>query len=83
MPKMNGLEVCETLRSQGIDVPILMLTAKDTLKDKLQGFSKGADDYLVKPFAMEELIARVQVLSRRRSRVALNKKSVQLVLKQC
>ncbi len=83
MPKMNGLEVCETLRSQGIDVPILMLTAKDTLKDKLQGFSKGADDYLVKPFAMEEFIARVQVLSRRRSRVALNKKSVQLVLKQC
>lgn len=83
MPKMNGLEVCETLRSQGIDVPILMLTAKDTLKDKLQGFSKGADDYLVKPFAMEEFIARVQVLSRRRSGVALNKKSVQLVLKQC
>ena len=74
MPKMNGLEVCETLRSQGIDVPILMLTAKDTLKDKLQGFSKGADDYLVKPFAMEEFIARVQVLSRRRSGVALNKK---------
>ncbi|MEL0659578.1 response regulator transcription factor [Psychromonas arctica] len=67
MPKMNGLEVCETLRSQGIAVPILMLTAKDTLDDKLQGFSKGADDYLVKPFAMEELIARVQVLSRRRS----------------
>lgn len=67
MPKMNGLEVCEKLRAQGIDVPILMLTAKDTLDDKLQGFSKGADDYLVKPFAMEELIVRVQVLSRRRS----------------
>tara|TARA_R110001592_G_scaffold359995_1_gene667669 strand:+ start:1510 stop:2226 length:717 start_codon:yes stop_codon:yes gene_type:complete len=67
MPKMNGLEVCEKLRAQGVDVPILMLTAKDTLDDKLQGFSKGADDYLVKPFAMEELIARVQVLSRRRS----------------
>ncbi|TEW54581.1 response regulator transcription factor [Psychromonas sp. RZ22] len=67
MPKMSGLEVCEKLRSQGIDVPILMLTAKDTLDDKLEGFSKGADDYLVKPFAMEELIVRVQVLSRRRS----------------
>lgn len=67
LPKMNGLEVCETLRSQGIDVPILMLTAKDTLDDKLLGFSKGADDYLIKPFAMEELIVRVQVLSRRRS----------------
>ncbi|WP_372740911.1 response regulator transcription factor [Neptunomonas sp.] len=67
LPKMNGLEVCESLRAQGIDVPILMLTAKDTLDDKLLGFSKGADDYLVKPFAMQELIARVQVLSRRRS----------------
>jgi len=67
LPKMNGLEVCETLRAQGIDVPIIMLTAKDTLDDKLAGFAKGADDYLVKPFAMEELIVRIQVLSRRRS----------------
>lgn len=67
LPKLNGLEVCEKIRSQGIDVPILMLTARDTLDDKLTGFSKGADDYLVKPFAMEELIVRTQVLSRRRS----------------
>jgi len=67
LPKMNGLEVCAKLRGQGIDVPVLMLTAKDTLDDKLTGFSKGADDYLVKPFAMEELIIRAQVLSRRRS----------------
>jgi len=67
LPKMNGLEVCEMLRAQGIDVPILMLTAKDTLDDKLIGFAKGADDYLVKPFAMQELIVRIQVLSRRRS----------------
>ena len=67
LPKMNGLEVCARLREQGIDVPVLMLTAKDTLDDKLTGFSKGADDYLVKPFAMEELIIRAQVLSRRRS----------------
>jgi len=67
MPKMNGLEVCEKLRELGVDVPILMLTAKDTLDDKLIGFSKGADDYLIKPFAMEELIVRIQVLSRRRS----------------
>ncbi|MGR5120576.1 response regulator transcription factor [Vibrio astriarenae] len=67
LPKMNGLEVCEKIRSQGIDVPILMLTARDTLDDKLTGFSKGADDYLVKPFAMEELIVRTQVLSKRRS----------------
>jgi len=67
LPKMNGLEVCETLRAQGIDVPILMLTAKDTLDEKLIGFAKGADDYLIKPFAMQELIVRIQVLSRRRS----------------
>ncbi|GGI85614.1 response regulator transcription factor [Shewanella gelidii] len=67
LPKMNGLEVCEKIRAQGIDMPILMLTARDTLEDKLVGFSKGADDYLIKPFAMEELIVRAQVLSRRRS----------------
>ncbi|WP_282167967.1 response regulator transcription factor [Shewanella japonica] len=67
LPKMNGLEVCERIRAQGIDVPVLMLTARDTLDDKLVGFSKGADDYLIKPFAMEELIVRSQVLSRRRS----------------
>lgn len=67
LPIMNGLEVSAQLRAQGIDVPILMLTAKDTLNDKLAGFSAGADDYLVKPFAMEELIVRVQALSKRRS----------------
>jgi len=67
LPKMNGLQVCEKLRNQGVDVPILMLTARDTLDDKLAGFSKGADDYLIKPFAMEELIVRAQVLAKRRS----------------
>ena len=67
LPQMSGLTVCETMRNNGIDTPVLMLTAMDTLQDKLTGFSKGADDYLVKPFAMEELIVRVQALSRRRS----------------
>lgn len=67
LPKMNGLQVCEKLRTQGIDVPVLMLTARDTLDDKLAGFAKGADDYLIKPFAMEELIVRTQVLAKRRS----------------
>lgn len=67
LPKMNGLQVCERLRTQGLDVPVLMLTACDTLDDKLKGFSKGADDYLIKPFAMQELIVRAQVLARRRS----------------
>lgn len=67
LPKIEGLAVCERIRAQGIETPVLMLTAKDTLDDKLAGFSKGADDYLVKPFEMDELIARVKVLSKRRS----------------
>ncbi len=80
LPKISGLEVCETLRSQGIDVPILMLTAKDTLDDKLIGFSKGADDYLIKPFAMQELIVRLQVLARRRSGQVSKLKVGELIL---
>jgi DNA-binding response OmpR family regulator len=67
LPKIEGLVVCERIRAQGIETPVLMLTAKDTLDDKLIGFSKGADDYLVKPFEMDELIARIKVLSKRRS----------------
>lgn len=67
LPKMDGLTVCESIRAQGNDTPVLMLTAMDSLHDKLAGFAKGADDYLLKPFAMAELIARVQALARRRS----------------
>lgn len=67
LPQISGLAVCETMRNKGIDTPVLMLTAMDSLQDKLTGFAKGADDYLVKPFAMQELIVRVQALSRRRS----------------
>ncbi|MBB1316424.1 response regulator transcription factor [Shewanella sp. SR43-4] len=80
LPKMNGLQVCESLRLQGIDVPVLMLTARDTLNDKLDGFAKGADDYLIKPFAMEELIVRIRVLSRRRSGQAMRLTVADLVL---
>ncbi|WED24402.1 response regulator transcription factor [Vibrio sp. JC009] len=65
MPKMDGLDVCQTLRQKGISTPILMLTARDSLDDKLKGFSVGSDDYLVKPFAMEELKVRMQALVRR------------------
>jgi len=65
MPKMDGLTVCQTLREKGISTPILMLTARDTLEDKIKGFSVGTDDYLVKPFAMEELRVRLQALVRR------------------
>lgn len=66
LPGMDGLTVCEKLRAQADrHVPILMLTARDALDDKLKGFEAGADDYLVKPFAAEELLARCLVLARR------------------
>lgn len=67
LPRMNGLEVCEALRRRGLDVPVLMLTARDTLTDKLAGFDAGTDDYLVKPFQMAELAARIKALADRRS----------------
>lgn len=67
LPKIEGLVICERVRAQGIETPILMLTARDTLDDKLEGFSRGTDDYLVKPFDMEELVARVKVLAKRKS----------------
>lgn len=67
LPRMDGLTLCEKLRAQGIDTPVLMLTARDTLDDKVAGFRAGTDDYLVKPFALEELIVRIQALAKRRS----------------
>ena len=67
LPRMDGLDVCSHLRDEGNDVPILMLTARDSLDDKLSGFDRGTDDYLVKPFAMDELLARVKALAGRRS----------------
>tara|TARA_R110001583_G_scaffold11305_9_gene51415 strand:+ start:2864 stop:3535 length:672 start_codon:yes stop_codon:yes gene_type:complete len=67
MPKMNGLSVCAAMRKEGIDTPVLMLTARDTLDDKLEGFASGTDDYLVKPFELKELLARVNALAKRRS----------------
>lgn len=68
LPDMDGQEVCERLRSEGVSIPILMLTARDTLQDKVTGLRAGADDYLTKPFAFEELLARVEALSRRGGR---------------
>ncbi len=64
LPGMDGLEVCRRLRAAG-SVPILMLTAKDTIQDRVQGLDAGADDYLVKPFELDELLARVRALLRR------------------
>lgn len=65
MPKRDGIEVCENLRKIGKKMPILMLTAKDTIEDKVLGLETGADDYLGKPFSFDELIARVRSLLRR------------------
>ena len=65
MPKLDGLGVCRTLRSSGYDGPILMLTARDGVADRVAGLDAGADDYLPKPFALEELLARVGSLLRR------------------
>ena len=67
LPRLDGLQVCEALRKTGADIPVLMLTARDQLKDKVAGFNAGTDDYLVKPFELEELVVRVRALSRRRS----------------
>lgn len=66
MPRLDGWEVCRRLRESGSQVPVLMLTAKDEVKDRVKGLDLGADDYLVKPFALEELLARVRALLRRK-----------------
>ena len=65
MPVLDGLEVCRVLRRQGNDVAILMLTARDAVGDRVAGLDAGADDYLVKPFALDELFARIRALTRR------------------
>ena len=66
LPGTNGHDVCRALRREQVQTPILILTAKDTLQDKLHGFDYGADDYLTKPFAFEELLARIKALLRRK-----------------
>ncbi|MCC6935549.1 MAG: response regulator transcription factor [Thermomicrobiales bacterium] len=68
IPGIDGLEVCRRLRAAGEEVPILMLTARDEVADRVAGLDAGADDYLVKPFAFEELVARIRALLRRRDR---------------
>ncbi len=65
MPRLDGLEVCRRLRSSGDDLPILVLTARDSVSERVAGLDAGADDYLPKPFALEELLARMRALLRR------------------
>ena len=74
LPKKDGIYVCRELRKKGDETPVLMLTARDALEDKVQGLDVGADDYLTKPFAFEEFLARVRALTRRKG----NSKSTQL-----
>lgn len=69
LPSLSGLEICKRLRSQGNSLPVLMLTAKDQIEDLVMGLDSGADDYLVKPFGMVELMARLRALLRRPTQV--------------
>lgn len=72
LPGRNGVLVCENLRRAGIATSVLMLTARDTVRDRVRGLDAGADDYLVKPFASEELIARLRALGRRKAQDVLD-----------
>lgn len=69
LPSLSGLEICKRLRSQGNSLPVLMLTARDQIEDRVMGLDSGADDYLVKPFGMVELMARLRSLLRRPTQV--------------
>jgi OmpR-family two-component system manganese-sensing response regulator len=79
MPEKSGVEICHRLRQQGDSTPVLILTAKDTLDDRVAGLDSGADDYLVKPFELRELLARVRALLRRVSTsIAVPNESIRL-----
>jgi DNA-binding response OmpR family regulator len=72
MPKMDGVSVLKEIRKQGMDVPVILLTAKSEIDDKVEGLDAGADDYLTKPFAMKELLARLRSITRRQGEVTDN-----------
>ena len=71
LPKMDGIAICNRLRKKGLNIPVLMLTAKSRIEDKVEGFNTGADDYLTKPFSMTELYVRVKALLKRRDKIEL------------
>jgi|AGTN01.2.fsa_nt_gi Response regulators consisting of a CheY-like receiver domain and a winged-helix DNA-binding domain len=72
LPDISGLEVARLLRTGGNETPILMLTAMDSVTDKVEGLNTGADDYMTKPFSMEELMARINALARRQGKLSMN-----------
>ena len=77
LPKLDGLSVLRQMRSEGVQTPVLLLTARTTVPDKVAGLNAGADDYLTKPFAPEELLARVSAMTRRKGAMVLNEISFQ------
>ena len=79
LPYLSGVEVCQRLRSTGVQVPVLMLTGRDAVKDRVEALDAGADDYLVKPFSIEELLARLRALSRRSSSTSKGKHNDELL----
>ena len=81
MPKMNGFDVCQNIRKSKPDLPILMLTAKGAMSDKTQGFDSGADDYIVKPFDIQEVLLRVRALVRRSPNAKSSNESTSEILK--
>jgi DNA-binding response OmpR family regulator len=76
LPKMDGITLLRTARSEGIDTPVILLTAKGEISDKITGLDSGADDYLAKPFNTEELLARIRALGRRRGEIVSNANSI-------
>jgi heavy metal response regulator len=80
IPKRDGISLCRQLRDDGVTTPVLMLTAKDSVQDKVTGLDSGADDYLTKPFAFEELLARSRALMRKRSPITTKLQIGDLVL---
>lgn len=76
LPKIDGIEVLKTLRSEGFDTPVILLTAKSDVADKVRGLDSGADDYLSKPFSTEELLARIRALGRRRGEIVAASDSI-------
>lgn len=80
LPQLDGFTVCRRLRTRGIETPILMLTARDTLEDKIEGLDAGADDYIVKPFLVPELLARLRAMLRRHAGSPAQLKVADLIL---
>ena len=79
LPKMDGLTVLQTLRSNGNGVPVLILSALDSVDDRVKGLKQGGDDYLVKPFALAELLARIEILLRRNDTVSATQQTTELI----